>query len=131
MRLVILESPYAGDVEANVRYARQCVKDSLQRGEAPAASHLLYTQPGILDDTVLAERELGIAAGLAWRKVAEASVVYTDLGISEGMRRGIAAAEEAGVPVEYRRLNLDSFAPVQSILGQDDPENKGERPCTS
>lgn len=25
-RLVILESPYAGDVEANVAYARRCVK---------------------------------------------------------------------------------------------------------
>jgi hypothetical protein len=28
-RLVILESPYAGDVEANVAYARRCLRDSL------------------------------------------------------------------------------------------------------
>ena len=41
MRLVIVESPYAGDVEANEEYARQCVRDSLMRGEAPIASHLL------------------------------------------------------------------------------------------
>ena len=47
MRLVILESPYAGDVAANVKYARRCVRDSLSRGEAPIASHLLYTQPGM------------------------------------------------------------------------------------
>ena len=40
MKLVILESPYAGDVEANVEYARACVRDSLSRGEAPIASHL-------------------------------------------------------------------------------------------
>ena len=51
MRLVIVESPYAGDIETNVKYARRCVKDSLMRGEAPIASHLLYTQEGILDDT--------------------------------------------------------------------------------
>jgi hypothetical protein len=105
-RLVILESPYAGDVEANVAYARRCLRDSLLRGEAPIASHLLYTQPNVLDDNVPAERRQGIDAGLAWRRVAEASVVYTDRGISTGMQYGIAAAEQAGIPVEYRSIRL-------------------------
>jgi hypothetical protein len=105
-RLVILESPYAGDVDANVVYARRCLRDSLRRGEAPIASHLLYTQPDVLDDTIPAERQEGIDAGLAWRRVAEASVVYTDRGISPGMRHGIAAAEEPGIPVEYRSIGL-------------------------
>lgn len=105
MRRVILESPFAGDVEANIEYARRCVRDSLARGEAPIASHLLYTQPGILNDLEPAERAWGIDAGLAWRAVAEASVVYTDRGISSGMRYGIAAAENAGIPVEYRQLD--------------------------
>jgi hypothetical protein len=104
MRLVILESPYSGDIERNVAYARACVHDSLSRGEAPIASHLLYTQPGILRDDVAEERQWGIDAGLAWRRVAEATVVYTDLGISEGMKYGIAAAEAAGVPVEFREM---------------------------
>lgn len=106
MRLVILESPYAGDVEKNVAYARRCVRDALLRGEAPIASHLLYTQPGILDDAVSSERQHGIDAGLAWRRVADASVVYCDLGISTGMEYGIAAAQEAGIPVEYRSIGL-------------------------
>ena len=35
LRLVVLESPYAGDVARNVRYARACLRDSLLRGEAP------------------------------------------------------------------------------------------------
>lgn len=104
MRLVIIESPYAGDIEANVEYARACVRDSLLRGEAPIASHLLYTQPGVLRDEVPEERRHGIDAGLAWRKVAEASVVYTDRGITSGMKYGIAAAEAAGIAVEYRSL---------------------------
>lgn len=103
-RLVIVESPYAGDVEANVAYARACVRDSLARGEAPIASHLLYTQPGILDDDIPEERQWGIDAGLAWRVVADASAVYTDRGISRGMRHGIGAARGAGVPVEFRSL---------------------------
>lgn len=104
-RLVIIESPFAGDVGENVAYARRCVRDSLSRGEAPIASHLLYTQPGILNDDIPEERAQGINAGLAWRRVADASVVYTDRGISAGMRYGIAAAEAAGVLVEYRSID--------------------------
>lgn len=105
MRLVIIESPYAGDIEANVEYARRCVRDSLARGEAPIASHLLYTQPGILNDDVAEERQWGIDAGLAWRQVADASVVYTDRGVTLGMQYGIATAMKADVPVEYRQLD--------------------------
>lgn len=107
MRLVILESPYAGNIIQrwlNRRYARKCVRDSLTRGEAPIASHLLYTQPGILRDEVPAERKWGIDAGLAWREVAQASVVYADRGISSGMGYGIALARKRGYPVEIRYL---------------------------
>ena len=102
--LVILEIPYAGDVEANVAYARRCLRDSLARGEAPIASHLLYTQPGVLDDTDPAQRAFGIDAGLAWLAVAQRSVVYADRGISPGMHDGIDRALRSGIPVEYRWL---------------------------
>ena len=106
MKLVIIESPYAGDVEANIEYARACVKDSLSRGEAPIASHLLYTQPGILDDDIPEERQWGIDAGLAWRRVADETIVYTDKGITRGMEYGIKQAEEQGNPVQYRSIVL-------------------------
>lgn len=102
MRLVILETPYAGNVETNIQYARLCLLDCLKRGEAPLASHLLYTQ--VLDDNDPKQRQLGIEAGLAWMRVAHASVIYTDLGISEGMRKGIEAARFAGIPTELRSL---------------------------
>jgi hypothetical protein len=105
MRLVILESPFAGNVEENIEYARRCVKDSLHRGEAPIASHLLYTQPGILDDTIPEERQLGIDAGLAWRAVAEGSVIYIDKGLSRGMEYGVIAAIQAGIPIEVRSID--------------------------
>lgn len=52
MKLVLLESPYAGDTERNVDYGRRCLRDSIMRGEAPMASHLLYTQPGVLMETL-------------------------------------------------------------------------------
>ncbi len=107
MRLVILESPYAGDIEANTNYARACLRHSLSQGEAPLASHLLYTQPGVLHDTIPEERIRGIEAGLAWGRVAEATIVYIDRGISTGMAMGIANAEQAGRTVEYRRIFAD------------------------
>lgn len=104
MRRVIIESPYAGDVARNEQYARAAMKDCLDRGEAPYASHLLYTQPGVLDDTNQDQRMLGIEAGLAWGDVADAVVVYTDLGISKGMMFGIERHIEHGRTIEYRRL---------------------------
>lgn len=103
-RCVILESPYAGDVQGNIAYATSCMRDSLRRGEAPFASHLLYTQDGLLDDRVPGEREIGMDAGFAWVHAAEATVVYTDRGISDGMRQGIELAGRCGLKVEYRKL---------------------------
>jgi len=105
MKLVIIESPYAGDIEKNIKYGRACMADCLKRGEAPYASHLLYTQEGVLRDEISEERKLGIEAGFAWRKAANLTVVYTDLGITEGMELGIKDSEEVGIPVEYRTIS--------------------------
>lgn len=104
MRKVIVESPYAGDVETNLRYLRACLRDCLLRGEAPFASHAIYTQPGVLDDKNTAEREHGIVAGFTWRKAADATVVYTDLGMSNGMKYGLTDAAQAQCPIEFRSL---------------------------
>ena len=104
MRLVIIESPYAGEVEANIDYAKQCILDCLKRGEAPLASHLLYTQEGLLNDSQAAEREQGIKAGHAWIRVADAIILYTDRGISSGMQKARSAAANFKIPIEYRKL---------------------------
>jgi hypothetical protein len=102
--LVIIESPYAGDVEKNETYARACVRDSLLRGESPFASHLLYTQPGILDDKIPEERRHGINAGFMFRHAAQMTVAYMDLGESSGMRKGFNHSAEIGCPVVTRFL---------------------------
>lgn len=106
MKRVVIESPYAGDVAANVTYARRCLLDSLRRGEAPFASHLLYTQDGVLSDLLPEERSLGIAAGLAWGTVAQLAAVYLDRGVSEGMRQGILAHRKRGLPIVCRRIDV-------------------------
>lgn len=104
MRLVIIESPFAGDVKRNIAYARACVRDAILRGEYPIASHLLFTQPGILDDKKPEERAKGIDAGLAWGMHANATVVYVDLGLSPGMELGIRHAVNSRRCVQFRRL---------------------------
>lgn len=112
MKLVIIESPYAArpggsSLEENVSYARKCLADSLKRGEAPFASHLLYTQPDVLNDGDPLERALGMDAGFAWGKAAELSAFYVDRGVSSGMWAGLDAAQRAGRECVVRHL----FAP--------------------
>jgi len=108
---VVIESPYASKTKSglarNLRYLRACMRDCLRRGEAPFASHGLYTQPGVLVDEVPEEREMGIAAGFVWRQFANRTVVYADLGVTDGMRQGIEHAKVNGLPYEVRTLGRD------------------------
>jgi hypothetical protein len=114
MKLVIIESPYMGrgptrfarliDRWRNIAYARRCMADSLRRGEAPLASHLLYTQPGILRDHEPCERRRGIEAGLEWGKKADLIAVYLDRGHTDGMTTGWSFYKARGIQVEFRRI---------------------------
>lgn len=107
MILVILESPYSGteaEVKLNVEYARKCIRDCLERGESPIASHLLYTQPGILEDDIEKERQLGIKAGLDWYRAADLIVLYIDRGVSKGMKFAIKRAAIYDLEIDFRRL---------------------------
>lgn len=127
LRVVQFESPFgapdADGIVRNVAYALLGMRDSLQRGEAPFASHLLYTQ--MLDDAIPEERTLGIDAGLAIGANAEATVVYEDLGVSRGMQYGIDHAVELGRPIERRKLyaNLLDAAQLQEAILSDSPLN--------
>lgn len=111
MKLVVIESPYAGDVARNETYARMCLADSLARGEAPIASHLLYTQPGVLNDLVPGERRLGIDAGLAWGAKADIAVFYLDLGVSPGMLAAEKHWSNLDKKLEYRKLPEGTLLP--------------------
>jgi hypothetical protein len=69
-----------------MRYLRACMRWCLLNGYAPFASHGLYTQPGVLRDEVPGERKMGIEAGFAVGKLLPFRFVFTDLGLSPGMR---------------------------------------------
>ena len=100
---VIIESPFAGAF-SNVRYSRECIRNCLDRGESPFASHLLYTQKGILDDAIPDERRRGIEAANGWLEVADYVVVYMDLGVTRGMLIGVAKAAKLNKPIHLRWL---------------------------
>jgi hypothetical protein len=75
--------------------------------ESPYASHLLYTRRFVLRDDVPSDRKLGIAAGFYWRDVAEKTVFYQDLGMTEGMVEGEEDCKEKGKEYEVRNLPDD------------------------
>jgi hypothetical protein len=102
MPCVIIESPYQGNIERNVKYARRCMKDSLDRSESPFLSHLLYTQ--VLDDTNLVERTKGINANFDWIAYADYTAVYIDYGVSDGMIEGINEAQKHNKHLFFRRI---------------------------
>jgi len=85
MKLVVIESPYAGDVERNKRYLQRCILDCLKRGESPYASHQMLTEA--LCDAIPEDRAFGIHAGFAWAPAADLIVFYVDYGTSAGMQK--------------------------------------------
>lgn len=115
MKPTILESPYVGEVERNVKYAQLCMSDMLKKGEAPYASHLLYTQNNVLDDTVKEERDLGINAGFTFRDLCSKTVFYVDFGFSKGMVLGLKDCLESNKHYSIRELPehvmIDHFKP--------------------
>lgn len=104
MKLVVVESPYAGDVAENEKYARECMRSCIINGEAPIASHLLYTQDGVLNDDVKLERVLGISMGYWWGVNADAVVFFVDKGVSNGMREAKEFYDRIGIKCETRTI---------------------------
>jgi hypothetical protein len=120
IRFSFVETPFKGknweETELNHLYTLACSRDCVLRGENIVVSHLLYPQRGILDDRIEAERWRGINAGQeeirALTKLSKAfpglyyvcSAVYTDRGISGGMKHGIETAKQDERDVVYREL---------------------------
>ena len=99
MKLVYICSPYAGDVENNVRFAKAACRYAMKQGCAPIAVHLLY--PQILNDAVPSERKAGIRMGL--RVLASCEELWAcGETISDGMRCEIAKAGRLGMPARER-----------------------------
>lgn len=134
-KFTFVETPFKGsdwqESKRNHNYTKVCVGDCIRKGEVPYASHLFFTQRGILDDRIKQERMKGINAG---KSIEEAitiaskydngiyvcTAVYDDLGVSEGMKIGINRAGEVGRDVVHRSLGKDWENEFKGFLGSKD-----------
>lgn len=99
---VIIESPYPVDGYMGEDYAKDCLFDSIMRGEAPISIPQLYSD--ILNPRIDYEREWCKRAGEAILRRADLVAVYTDRGISMPMRMGIEVAKSLNIEVQERTI---------------------------
>lgn len=112
MKLIFIASPYAGDIERNIEYAKQACRHVLDKGNAFFCPHLLY--PQILDDNNPEERKLGIRLGKEVLAKCDELWAFSN-HISSGMFKEIEYARERGIPVK-RVMQLDMETKEQTLL---------------
>lgn len=104
----------------NLVYARLALLNSLLRGEAPLASHLLYTQVWSEKPEL---RENGIKAGIEAHHVCGLVALYVDLGVSGGMKAAKDNASLLNAPISTRTI-------LDASMGRDPREQLAKLPLT-
>lgn len=99
-KLVYIASPYAGDVQENIKGAQNACRYAMEQGVTPIAVHLMY--PQFLDDNSPEEQETGLQMGLRVLKACDELWLCGDC-ISAGMQRELEEAVKFGIPV--RRIS--------------------------
>ena len=98
--IVFICSPYAGDIENNVKAAHKYCRFAVEMGYIPFAPHLLF--PQFLNDTDQKERDMGLFFGIALMSKCAEMWVFGET-VSEGMAKEIEKAEKRGTRI--RRFN--------------------------
>lgn len=104
-RPVVVVSPFVPEELSKgpklQRYAIRAVRDSINRNEAPLASHVMYYDLSIRNPI---ERDIGLQLQLSWLKHAQAVVVYNDWGITPAMQVVLNAAAVRNKRIEFRTI---------------------------
>ena len=110
MRRVYIASPCKsnGDGSAEVfrRYLKQCLEDSLEKGEAPYAPHSYLVGLKGCSDHIPKERQNGMNIGLKYLIVCNLAAFYADYGITEGMQGEMDFAKANKIPCLIRKLHV-------------------------
>lgn len=110
MDKVFICSAFRGDVEENIRKAREyCRWAAMECGAVPIAPHLLF--PQFLDDNDPEQRGLGIEMGLELLAGCRRLFYFGD--VTEGMAKEIARAHALGIPVEYVPAEAYTLDPMK------------------
>lgn len=86
------------------RYAKRCAQDSMRRNEAPLVSHVFYYDL-FGYSTVAIERDLGFNSQLAWIRKCDLVVVYSDYGMTQGMKAAVDYAKFKNKKIEFRVIS--------------------------
>lgn len=95
MKKVYICTPLSGDVAGNIERAKRYSEYALRCGAAPVTPHFYAL---CLDDSVPAEREMGINAGLSLLWFCDEVWVFDDQH-TEGMRAEIKLAHNLNIKV--------------------------------
>lgn len=93
-KLVYICSPYRGEVERNLQYARELTRIALDNDFVPITPHLYLTQA--VNDEVPEERKKGMAAGKELLKHCKYILIGSKYGLSAGMLEEIEIAIQCG-----------------------------------
>lgn len=85
--IILVESPYSGDIQRNSEYARRAMLHVIEQGHTPIVPHLLY--PQVLDDSDPEQRETALQMCAELRRVAHEVWFFVDYGSSSGMERAM------------------------------------------
>jgi len=96
--IVFICSPFAGDIEKNVKAARKYCRFAVEMGYIPFAPHLLF--PQFLNDNEPKERELGLFFGIALMSKCAEVWVFGET-VSVGMAKEIEKAEKRGMRIRW------------------------------
>jgi ABC-type uncharacterized transport system ATPase subunit len=113
IKLVVLESPYSGDVKGNVRYAQKCMNILRAEGHAVFVPHLLWTQHELCPEHFVSDydekytvigRDAAIECIKRVRQEADLVVFFVDRGWSSGMKAGLQHCKDKGIPYVERSI---------------------------
>lgn len=96
--LVYIASPYAGDIESNIRRTQDYCSFAVTKNCIPIAPHLLY--PQFMDNGDKEQRELGLFFALVLLGKCDELWTFGDR-VSTGMAQEIKKAEKRGIPIKH------------------------------
>lgn len=117
MKKVYICSPCRGDYENNIQRAKEFSRAAVERGCIPITPHIYLTQ--FMDDTVPAERELGLSIGRELVLMCDELWAFGLCCPTAGMAAEIELARECGIPVR------NGFEAISELP---EPEKKKEEP---
>ena len=108
MQQVFICSPYRGDIEHNIKVAKDAGRLAARTGYVPVIPHLMY--PQFLRDDLPDERILGIQLGAELLKASDMMWLIGSK-ITKGMKYELEIAKKMRIPIRCYDEQLNRITP--------------------